>query len=91
MVTKELVEKLEKAEVAVCAISPTLPLPRFMKILNEKEKELFDIIYECCEAIYQQTKDINSRDTIFSVYGGINNDTKLPRLHSSELKKFLKS
>lgn len=82
MVTLELISEMKNAEYSLASIDPNLPLQEFM-LEFEQIEEVIDALRERgCNAIYEQTKTINSKATIFQVYRHT--------LRSSDLESFFR-
>lgn len=69
MNNQELIEKFRKAESSLFEIDTDASTEEIMRVWDEKQERMQELRNLGCEAIYQNTKDVNSRSTIFQVYG----------------------
>ena len=68
MITTELVAAFKAIETAMNNIDGLLPNTEFMTEWDRLEAQRDELREQGCEAIYQATKHVNSRHTIFQVY-----------------------
>lgn len=82
MITQELIDDLREAEESLGKIDAKLSNKEFMFHYEQAENLINHLREKACEALYQHTKHINSRDTVFQVYRH--------RITSWDLQSFLK-
>lgn len=68
MITQELIDELRIAEESLGKIDAKLDNKEFMFQYEQAENLIDHLREKACEALYQHTKHINSRETIFQVY-----------------------
>lgn len=88
-VTAELVEELERCEKYLLDTPDDLSTVIFMEEWNKRLGALVAVADKCAMAIWQQTRKVNGKETVMSVYSGVGRNSGLPKLDSTELKKFM--
>lgn len=68
MIAAELIAAFKANETAFHNIDGRLPNTEFMAEWERLEAQRDELREQGCEAIYQATKHVNSKDTIFQVY-----------------------
>jgi chaperonin GroEL (HSP60 family) len=68
MLTQELIDEMKEAEDSLGNIDSRLPFLEFMEAFDNAADRIEKLREKACEAVYESTKHVNSRDTIFQVY-----------------------